>query len=118
MTKPTLILDFDGVLHSYETGWHGADVVADGPVPGAQEFCVDALEKFQVVIVSTRCSQPGGPQAIVNWLAEHEFPLGIHVSEDGTKPLALVTIDDRAITFKGKWPYVEGLLRFKPWNRK
>lgn len=27
--KPILAVDFDGTLHSYTSGWKGADVVAD-----------------------------------------------------------------------------------------
>ena len=34
------------------------------------------------------------------------------------KPPALVTIDDRAITFTGEWPSIETLLKFKPWNKR
>jgi hypothetical protein len=32
MTKPILCLDFDGVIHSYSSGWKGADVIPDPPV--------------------------------------------------------------------------------------
>ena len=34
------------------------------------------------------------------------------------KPPAMVTLDDRAITFTGEWPSIETLLAFKPWNKK
>ena len=32
--KPTIILDFDGVIHSYTSGWQGADVIGDPPWRG------------------------------------------------------------------------------------
>jgi hypothetical protein len=49
----------------------------------------------------------GYQQDIVNkWL---RFPT--------TKPSAMVTLDDRAITFTGTWPDVESLRTFTPWNK-
>jgi len=115
MDKPTLVLDFDGVLHSYTSGWKGVTIIPDLPVEGAQEFCSQALDYFKIWVVSSRCSQPGGAQAIVDWLTEHKFPMGILVSTDGTKPSAFLTLDDRAITFTGSWPNVQTLRKFTPW---
>lgn len=31
---------------------------------------------------------------------------------------ALITIDDRAITFNGTWPRMEDLKAFQPWNKR
>ena len=33
------------------------------------------------------------------------------------KPPAMVTLDDRSITFTGTWPDVETLRAFQPWTR-
>jgi len=129
--KPILCLDFDGVLHSYTSGWQGADVVADPPVEGALDFIWNALDHFTVAIYSTRSEGYAGRRAMQNWLAgnmhEHWQRSGIEpVDRDKlaeiqwpiTKPPAFLTIDDRALTFEGTWPQIEALKAFKPWNKK
>lgn len=75
--KPILTLDFDGVIHSYTSGWKGAAVIPDPPVPGALEFIVRALDKFEVNILSSRSHQWGGRRAMKRWLYEHLFSLGV-----------------------------------------
>ena len=71
MSKPILCLDFDGVIHSYASGWKGAAVIPDPPVPGALEFIVGALAKFDVAVLSSRSHQWGGRGAMKNWLRDH-----------------------------------------------
>ena len=124
---PILCLDFDGVIHSYESGWKGADVVSDPVVPGAIEFMREALEgfHFDVQVFSGRSHQPGGVGAmqdalrrwspvdrgrLLGWVGRVKFPLN--------KPPALVTLDDRAIQFTGTWPTMQELKEFKPWNKR
>lgn len=126
MAKPILCLDFDGVIHAYDSGWQGADVIADPPVAGAMAFIAEAAESFRVAIHSSRSHQPGGIFAMQDWLrsalgeamddaaadrlfAEIEWPT--------EKPPAMVSLDDRALTFTGQWPAVETLLAFRPWNK-
>lgn len=127
MGKPILCLDFDGVIHSYTSGWKGADIIPDPPVDGAIAFMIGALDHFDVVIFSSRSNQPGGLAAMKKWLKEHAgatwypSPAGpgledIRFTTD--KPSAMITIDDRALTFTGTWPAIEALKEFKPWNKK
>ena len=124
--KPILSVDFDGVLHSYTSGWQGANVVSDPPVRGALDFLVRAMGKFDVHIYSSRSNQPGGIEAMKRWLAKHALEqsttrlrvLMRDLKFPTEKPPALVGIDDRVITFTGKWPTIESLLAFKPWNKK
>jgi hypothetical protein len=128
MGKPILCLDFDGVIHSYASGWKGADVIPDPPVDGAVAFMLNALRQFDVVIFSSRSNQRGGIAAMKKWLKDHAGDLCWYETPDGPgledvrfvteKPPALVTIDDRAITFDGTWPSLEAIKGFKPWNKK
>lgn len=115
MKKPIVIFDFDGVIHIYKSKWKGAHIIEDGPVPGIREEIKRIREKYKVVIVSTRCFQPGGIEAIETWLEKHDIQVDDVTSE---KPPAVVSIDDRAITFDGN---SEGLMEkisaFKPWNK-
>ena len=69
--KPILLLDFDGVLHSYSSGWKGARNIPDPPVDGALQFLIEAQDTFQVCIYSNRSRQFGGKRAMKKWLREH-----------------------------------------------
>lgn len=126
--KPILCLDFDGVIHSYSSGWKGAAIVPDPPVAGAMNFLCAAVDRFTVAVFSSRSGQPGGVEAMRGWVLEHlDDYLGDQVSAERIldliewpieKPPALVTIDDRAITFTGTWPSLDEIAAFRPWNKK
>lgn len=66
--KPIIVLDFDGVIHGYQSGWKGAAIIPDPPVPGALEFIVTALDHFEVNILSSHSHQWGGRRAMKKWL--------------------------------------------------
>ncbi|MEM8801098.1 MAG: hypothetical protein AAGF55_01035 [Pseudomonadota bacterium] len=126
--KPILCLDFDGVIHSYTSGWKGADVIPDPPVPGALRFIVEAMDHFELSIYSSRSGQHGGISAMQEWLSRWFYVDGGEVVDGRAivgliqwpteKPPAMITIDDRAITFTGEWPEINDLLSFKPWNKR
>jgi hypothetical protein len=44
------------------------------------------------------------------WVSSLNYPT--------VKPPARVSLDDRAITFTGKWPTAKELLEFKPWYQR
>lgn len=125
--KPILCLDFDGVLHSYASGWKGADVVPDPPVPGAIAFLREAVRHFRVAIFSSRSNQPGGLTAMHEWVGYWSVAERLSDDEElswcgelewpAEKPPALVMIDDRALTFTGAWPSMDELKNFRPWNK-
>jgi hypothetical protein len=118
----TLCIDFDGVLHSYKSEWKGARVIPDPPVPGALKWLQDLLfdPSFEVCIYSGRSRQWGGRRAMRKWLKIHGLdPLVIPLIKFPVKkPKAFLTIDDRAICFKGEFPSIKELKAFRPWHRK
>lgn len=135
MSNLIICVDFDGVIHSYASGWKGVDVIPDTPVPGAIEW----LEKHLPVPESICCMAPVyegpiaqiyssrskswlGRRAMKRWLVEH----GLHLSyiSEGIlkfpvkKPAAFLTIDDRAICFDGNFPSDQEIINFKPWYKR
>lgn len=124
--RPILCMDFDGVIHSYTSGWHGVDVIPDPPVEGALEFLKEATKYFEVHIFSARSHQLGGIKAMQLWLFRSivkEFPLAdinwyFKLKFPLNKPASFLSIDDRGFCFTGKFPDPKELLKFKPWHKK
>lgn len=135
MKNPIICVDFDGVIHSYSSGWQGVANIPDPPVAGAIEWleqhlpvpdsvCAMAPEHVGpvVVIYSSRSKSWRGRRAMKRWLLKYglhpaylserllKFPL--------FKPAAYLTIDDRAICFDGTFPTAEAMLSFKPWYKR
>lgn len=115
--KKTVVFDFDGVIHSYTSGWKGVDVIPDPPVTGIDKALADIHGAgYEVVVVSTRCATEEGTKAIENWLRMNMLHRYIDkICKE--KPPAIVYIDDRAIRFNGN---AENLLNevknFRPWT--
>ncbi len=98
--KRTLCLDFDGVIHGYQSGWKGAHIIPDMPVNGTKEAIAKLRENWKVVVYSSRSGQEGGKVAMKEWLDKH----GIEVDELADhKPPAFIYVDDRGVTFNGDW---------------
>jgi hypothetical protein len=123
--KPILVIDFDGVLHSYASGWKGVTTIPDPPVPGALDFLARAVACFDVQIFSSRSNQHRGIPAMQDWLKWHatrgrqEPPEWLEaIGWPTDKPAAFVTLDDRAVTFNGVWPDLEELAAFRTWQRR
>ncbi len=98
-----LSIDFDGVLHSYSSGWQGHGSIIDDPVPGAVDACQRFVEAGWKLYVHTSRSQLD-PVRI--WLHGHQFPLMILTR---IKPIAIAYIDDRAVRFEGDWESIRKL---------
>ena len=113
--KKTVVFDFDGVIHSYRSGWQGETIIPDPPVDGIAEAISNIRAAgYEVIVVSTRCAVPCGRIAVARWLDAN----GIKV--DGvqeTKPPAVAYIDDRAICFDGNaQTLLTKIVNFVQWN--
>jgi hypothetical protein len=99
--RPTICLDFDGVVHLYSKGWKGPAEIYDPPVPGAAEAISNLRDSgFNVVIFSTRASTEAGWIAMIDWFTKYQICIDDIVKE---KPPAMVYVDDRALRFEGDW---------------
>lgn len=143
--KKTICVDFDGVIHLYNSGWQGADQIPDPPVPGAIHglHLLTQDPEIEVAIYSSRSSEPGGIEAMKKWLdtwekdwregteweqydkdtVENMFRNVKYLSEKcvfpTSKPPAVVYIDDRGINFDGDWSKITADLKnYKPWNKR
>jgi transcriptional regulator with XRE-family HTH domain len=118
---PRISLDFDGVIHSYTSGWSGdACKVPDPPVRGAFEFIGEAIDRgYDVAIFSTRSHVKGATEAMRQWMMEYGMDEKIVnlIKFPKKKPNAELLIDDRGYHFKGKFPSWEYIENFKPWNK-
>lgn len=127
MKKYTIAVDFDGVIHSYVQPFIAKHVIPDPPVEGAIEWLHRMIQKFEVVIFTTRGSTWRGRRAVRAWLKKYaegmwyEAP-GYRGLEDvkvtDRKIAALVYIDDRAIRFDGmNFPNADDIHLARPWHK-
>lgn len=118
--KPTLLLDFDGVIHSYTSGWIQHNVIPDDPVPGAFDFIEDALGYFKVCIYSSRSREAMGIEAMRSWFLQHGLHMRtiVQLEFPTEKPAAFLTIDDRCICFQGTFPNPASLTQFRTWQQR
>lgn len=73
MADRIICVDFDGVLHSYTSGWQGPRTIPDPPIPGALEWLLSLIKNDGVrpVIYSSRSKAWGGRRAMRRWLFDH-----------------------------------------------
>ena len=104
-------LDFDGVLHSYTSGFTGIEP-KDPPVKGAVKFVCKLKDAgFEVFVFTARLAgenwSAAHEMAIRAWLVENNFPC---LQITGEKWHADLYIDDRGYRFTGDFTELESKL--------
>lgn len=93
MEQPTLAVDFDGVIHSYESGWQNG-VIYGAPVEGCENALRRLRTNFELVVFTARHNL----EDVHLWLVTHGLrPYFKEVTN--RKPAAVAYLDDRAVKF-------------------
>ena len=109
-----LAIDFDGVIHGYQSGWQGPLLTLDPPVPGVREFIEDIRTDYKIYVHSTRAETEEGYTAIVDYMKQHNIYYDVITN---TKPPARVYLDDRGMLFYGTFEGLSDKIRsFRTWN--
>ena len=112
----TIAVDFDGVIADYD-GWKGAGVLGPPRRDVLEALRTLQAEGWKIIIHTTR-----GEKEICGYLAEHGIPHHeINRNSDyrtlGTKPVADVYWDDRALCYSGDARRdLECIRRFRTWS--
>ena len=103
-----MAIDFDGVIHNFDKGWHDGTCYGD-PLPGALES-IRELSKDWNIIVFTAKVRPDRPlvggktgqELVEEWLEKYDV---MQYIDEVTfeKPRANYYIDDKAIEFTNNW---------------
>lgn len=117
MSKKLVALDFDGVIHSYVSGWKGDTNIPDLPHTGAFEWITAAIKRFEVAVYSSRSRTHDGRMAMIEWFRLNGMDPDVlqQIDFPATKPAAWLTIDDRCLCFTGDWPTLDSIDEFQPW---
>jgi hypothetical protein len=111
-----LAIDFDGVVHTFDKGWHDGTCYGD-PIDGSLEAIESLSKDYNIIIFSAkvRPDRPlvggqTGKELVQEWLEKHNV---MQYVDDITheKPRAEYYIDDKAIRFENNWKEILGELK-------
>lgn len=122
----TVLVDFDGVIHSYVSGWKGKTEIPDPPNLGAIAWLRELIAhpEIEPVIWTSRVhigfedpsESETAKRAIRSWFYLHgmdrEEVEQLRITSD--KPPSVLLIDDRAFKFEGAFPLITYIEEFKP----
>lgn len=112
----TVVFNFDGVIHSYTSGWKGTACIPNPPVEGIKEAIEEIRSAgYRVVVVSNRCKLESGRRAISRYLREYDITVD-EISAEA--PPAIAYIGDRALYFDGNSSnLLDKIKNFEPWYK-
>ncbi len=106
--KNNIAIDFDGVLHNFNKGWHDGTCYGK-PIKGSLDAVKKISKKYKVIVFSSKV-RPDRPlvngktgyELVSNWLKKNKYSK--YISEiTHEKPRANYYIDDKAVLFSNNW---------------
>ena len=99
-----IAIDFDGVIHSFELGFHDGTIYG-APVEGSIEAIKKIAKKYTIIIYTAKAKKDRplidgktGTELVWEWLREYQ--LDSYIKEvTAEKPRCVCYIDDKAIQF-------------------
>jgi hypothetical protein len=99
-----IAIDFDGVIHSFELGFHDGTIYGT-PIPGSIEAIKKISKKYKIVIYTAKAKKDRplingktGIELVWEWLKKYDIDQYIQ-EVTAEKPRAICYIDDKAIRF-------------------
>lgn len=80
-----ICMDFDGVIHSYKSGWKGMTNIPDPPVEGVFKFMVALFwQGYDIAVFSSRSRSWFGRRAMKRYIIKHMYLQCIKADTDKT----------------------------------
>ena len=114
--QPTIAVDFDGVLADYD-GWKGAEVLGKPRSDVVEVLRILRNEGWKIVVHTTRADKE-----INGYLRKYAIPYdeinrNSSYRNSGSKPVATVYWDDRALRYTGNaFNDLQGIRGFRTWS--
>jgi adenylylsulfate kinase len=116
MRRPTLAVDFDGVIAEYD-GWKGVDAAGKPRQDVLESLRTLRDEGWKIIVHSTRSSEQLVPYLTDNCVPFDEVNQNSDYRTGSTKPVATVYWDDRALRYSGDARKDLALIRaFRTWS--
>lgn len=113
----TIAIDFDGVIHSFELGFHDGTIYGT-PIQGSIEAIKKISSKYRIVIYTAKAKKDRplvngktGTELVWEWLKKYD--IDTYISDvTAEKPRCICYIDDKAIQFINWNQAINDLIKF------
>ena len=110
-------IDFDGVIHSFELGFHDGTIYGT-PIPGSIDAIKRIAKKYKIVIYTAKAKKDRplingktGIELVWEWLKKYNINSYIQ-DVTAEKPRCVCYIDDKAIQFINWDQALKDLIKF------